>query len=205
MLLRGTGKAILAAVAAVQLGACATVLEGTNQPVAINTGTVADVDCTLNSPAFGSRTAKAPGVVTVEKSRHDIKVHCTKPGYQDGSGVIKSHFAAATVGNVLFGVSGIVIGGVVDAASGAANKYDAQLNIVMTPLPEPPVPDSKAARRALVRLQPQPAPEPVPAAGVAAPAVPDNPATDAAPRAPMCRDVGGYEEYKKRTGEVCRL
>jgi hypothetical protein len=22
---------------------------------------------------------------------------------------------------------------------------------------------------------------------------------------PLCKDVGGYEEYKRRTGEVCRL
>ncbi len=182
-------------------GGCATVLEGTSQVITVNTGAVADVDCTLSSPAFGSRTMKAPGAVTIEKSKHDVNVHCTKEGYEDGKAAITSHFAAATAANIVFGLSGIVIGGVIDAASGASNKYDAEVAIVMTPKPEPPLQPGRARR--------------VPAPAIVAPAAaapagmpiasPAPPATEAKAPPPPCREVGGYEDYKKKTGEVCRL
>lgn len=189
--------AALSALLGLQLGACATVFEGTTQPVTVNTGTVADVDCTLTSPAFGSRTMKAPGVVTVEKSKHNINVNCTKEGYEPGQAVIVSHFAAAAAANILFGVSGIVVGGLVDAASGAGNKYDSQVNVTMAEKPQPPA-DPKRARRT-ARVEP---PKPTPAASTmkAEPPKPEAPKV-----APLCREVGGYEAYKQKTGEVCRI
>lgn len=188
-------QAALGALLAVQLGACATVLEGTSQAVTINTGAVADVDCSLTSPAFGSRSMKAPGVVTLEKSKHNVQVACKKEGYHDGQAVITSHFAAAAAGNILFGLSGIVIGGIVDAASGAGNKYDAQVTVVMAAKPEPPPADPKRARRT-ARAQPKEPPKPAAEPAKASPE--DKPQ-------PKCSEVGGYEAYKQRTGEVCRL
>jgi hypothetical protein len=191
-------QAALAALLAAQLGACATVLEGTSQAVTINTGAVADVDCTLTSPAFGSRSLKAPGVVTLEKSKHNVQVACKKEGYHDGQAVITSHFAAAAAGNILFGLSGIVIGGVVDAASGAGNKYDSQVTVVMAAKPDPAPTDPKRARRT-TRAQPKEPPPPPPPS-----AKPEPAAAEQKPQ-PKCSEVGGYEAYKQRTGEVCRL
>jgi hypothetical protein len=193
-------QAALTALLAAQLGACATVFEGTSQPVTINTGAVTDVDCTLTSPSFGSQSVKAPGVVTVEKSKHNIQVNCKKEGYADGQAVIVSHFAAAAAANILFGVSGIVIGGIVDAASGAGNKYDSQISVVMVPKPEPEAVDPKKARRT-ARTQPK-------APAVATPAsmpAPPKPAVEEKKAQPFCREVGGYEAYKQRTGEICRI
>jgi hypothetical protein len=190
-------QAALVALLAGPLGACATVLEGTSQAVTINTGTVADVDCTLTSPGFGSRSVKAPGVVTLEKSKHNVQVACKKEGYHDGQAVITSHFAAAAAGNILFGVSGIVIGGLVDAASGAGNKYDAQVTVVMAAKPEPEPADPKRARRT-ARTEPKP-PAPTPAVAQPAPA-----AAEPKPQ-PKCAEVGGYEAYKQKTGEICRI
>ena len=189
--------AALSALLGLQLGACATVFEGTTQPVTVNTGTVADVDCTLTSPAFGSLTMKAPGVVTIEKSKHNINVNCTKEGYEPGQAVIVSHFAAAAAANILFGVSGIVVGGIVDAASGAGNKYDSQVSVTMAAKPEPAPADPKRARRT-ARVEPN---KPVaPAAMKVEPPKPEAPKV-----APLCRDVGGYEAYKQKTGDVCRI
>jgi hypothetical protein len=187
--------AALSALLGLQLGACATVLEGTSQAITVNTGNVTDVDCTLTSPGFGARNMKAPGVVTIEKSKHNVSVNCAKEGYENGQAVIVSHFAAAAAGNILFGLSGIVVGGIVDAASGAGNKYDSQVNVVMVAKPEPPSAGPKRARRT-ARVEPKPAPA----------AVKTEPPKPEAPRvAPLCREVGGYEAYKQKTGEVCRI
>jgi hypothetical protein len=192
--------AALSALLGLQLGACATVFEGTTQPITVNTGTVADVDCKLTSPAFGTLSMKAPGVVTVEKSKHNINVNCTKEGYEPGQAVIVSHFAAAAAANILFGLSGIVVGGLVDAASGAGNKYDSQVNVTMAAKPEPePVPADPRRARRTARVEP---PKPTPAASTmkAEPPKPEAPKV-----APMCREVGGYEAYKQKTGEICRI
>ena len=61
-----------------------------------------------------------------------MAVTCQAQCYAKGVGTLASHTEMMTAGNVLF--DGL-IGLGVDAASGAMNKYDPGVEVVMTPLP----------------------------------------------------------------------
>lgn len=119
---------------AVLLSGCATVKEGRRQSIAIETPPTTGAQCTLSS-GEGTWYVVSPGAVEVQKSEGDMSVHCTKPGWQDGSGEIPSSFEGWTAGNIVFGVVGGVIGTGVDLASGAAHEYPHAFNVPMTPLP----------------------------------------------------------------------
>src|ERR1700756_3551533 len=69
------------------LSGCATAIEGTSQGIAITTMPAAGANCVL-SGREGNWSVTTPGVVRVEKSKEDIAVHCSKPGWQDAAAVI---------------------------------------------------------------------------------------------------------------------
>lgn len=92
----------------------------------MNTPGVNGAMCQLQSPAVGTRTVQTP------KSKHNVAVTCQAQCYAKGVGTLASHTEMMTAGNVLFGG---IIGLGVDAASGAMNKYDPGVEVVMTPLP----------------------------------------------------------------------
>ena len=71
-----------------------------------------------------------PASVTVDKSKNNISILCTKDGHFDGSGVAESTFEGMTFGNIIFGG---VIGVGIDAASGAMNQYPASVTVVLPP------------------------------------------------------------------------
>lgn len=122
--------AFLAGAAAI--AGCATITKGTSQSIAIVTPNAPGATCTLTSDALGSRTVTTPATVAVEKSKDNINVVCKKACFQDGAGVVVSGTEAMTAGNI---IAGGVIGLGVDAASGALNKYAAETQIHMTPIP----------------------------------------------------------------------
>src|ERR1043165_3527759 len=106
-----------AAVAAlgVAVSACATIIDGTTQSVSVNTSPEQRAACTLiTSP--GTWYVTSPGSTTVHKTKTDLDVTCTKPGYKPGHVVAASHFTGKTAGNIL---AGGLVGVGVDAASGA--------------------------------------------------------------------------------------
>lgn len=105
---------------------CSTIVKGTDQQVSVNTPGVNGAKCQLQSPAIGTRTVQTP------KSKHNVAVTCQAQCYAKGVGTLASHTEMMTAGNVLFGG---IIGLGVDAASGAMNKYDPGVEVVMTPLP----------------------------------------------------------------------
>jgi hypothetical protein len=113
-------------------GSCSTIVKGTDQQVSVNTPGVPGAMCQLQSPGIGRRTVQTPANVVLPKSRHNVAVSCTAQCYSPGVGTLGSHTEVMTAGNIVFGG---LIGVGVDAASGAMNKYDPQVDIVMTPLP----------------------------------------------------------------------
>lgn len=133
--------AVLALVAL--LPACATVVEGTSDTVTLST-TPAGATCTVdrNGERVGA-VAATPGSLRLSKSRHDLNVTCTKEGYQPSTTTASSRFTGATFGNVLVGG---VVGVVVDAASGANNRYppDVRLDLAENPAAPPPAPVAQA-------------------------------------------------------------
>lgn len=99
--------------AGLQLGGCATVLNGTSQDVAfdsepegaviaIHTGQNCVTPCTFSM-----------------KRGDDARVEITKPGFQPVTIYIQSRLAGSTFGNIL---AGGVIGAVVDGSNGSSNR-----------------------------------------------------------------------------------
>lgn len=112
-------RAAFAMMALFALGACATITEGGDQTVLIDSAPRgAECDITRESKLI-AHVDSTPESVHVEKAAADIIVQCEKDGAK-GNGVLPSEFAGATAGNILLGG---FIGLGVDAMSGAANKY----------------------------------------------------------------------------------
>jgi TonB family protein len=121
----------LAALAAlsVAVSGCATIVEGTTQPVSVSSAPEQGAQCTLVN-SQGTWYLTTPGSTTVHKTKTDLKVTCNKPGYEQGQVVAASHFGAATAGNV---ISGGLVGIGVDAASGANYHYDSPIVVTLGP------------------------------------------------------------------------
>lgn len=112
---------------AVMLSGCATIIEGTTQPVSVNTTPEQGAQCTLTN-SQGTWYVTSPGSTTVHKTKTDLDVTCAKSGFQPGHVVAASHLGATTAANV---IAGGVIGLGVDAASGANYHYDSPLTVAL--------------------------------------------------------------------------
>jgi hypothetical protein len=128
----GRVATVLCGVISLVFAGCSTVVKGTEQQVSVNTPGVPGAVCQLTSPAIGTRTVQTPGNIVLPKSRHNVAVTCRAQCYGDGVSTLASHTEVMTAGNILLGG---VIGLGVDAASGAMNKYDPGVEVMMTPLP----------------------------------------------------------------------
>ena len=120
--------AVIAA-AGVALAGCATMVKSAKQDVGVVTPPVEGATCVLQN-SRGSWTVVTPGAAHVLRSKDDMNVTCTKPGYQDAHVTIASDFNGATVGNA---IAGGVVGIGVDAASGADFSYPHSFQIPMHP------------------------------------------------------------------------
>ncbi len=110
--------------------ACATVVGGTTQEVFIETDPPA-AECRVDRLGANVGLVKpTPGRVNVSRSKETMVVSCTREGYEQSNEVLASSFTGATVGNILLGG---IVGIVVDAASGANNKYPDKVIVIMTP------------------------------------------------------------------------
>lgn len=119
---------------ALQIGGCATVINGTSQDVNIDTPNAAKAECTLSNRSMEQPlTVVTPATVRVPRSGGDLGVTCEREGYHPASGRIGSLFTGTTVGNVLIGG---LIGVAVDATSGANNRYPRDIEIYLTRLGE---------------------------------------------------------------------
>lgn len=117
--------ALAALLCASGLAGCATIIEGTTQPVSVNTTPQDGAKCTLTN-SEGTWYVTTPGSTTVHKTKNDLTVDCTKDGFAGGHTVAQSHFGAATAGNV---IAGGVIGIGIDAASGANYHYNSPITV----------------------------------------------------------------------------
>jgi hypothetical protein len=75
---------------------------------------------------------QTPAYITLPKSKHNVAVSCTAQCYSPGVSTLASHTEVMTAGNVAFGG---LIGLGIDAASGAMNTYDPNVEVIMSPLP----------------------------------------------------------------------
>jgi hypothetical protein len=126
-------KALAAICAAGAVSGCAAIFDGTTQQIAVNT-TPPDARCKfMRNGSVIADISSTPSAVTIQKTKHDITIVCSKPGYEDATFINKSGVAGATFANIL---GGVVTGGIawaVDSGSGADNKYDGQINMSLAP------------------------------------------------------------------------
>ena len=86
--------------------------------------------CNLSQNNRNIGQVVTPGGVTVEKTKHDIQVTCTKEGYQTATGYLDSETEGSTWGNILLGGG---IGWAVDSASGSDNDYPDYITVTLVP------------------------------------------------------------------------
>lgn len=94
------------------LGGCATVLNGTSQPVEFQSDPAGATIRLVNG-----QTCVTPCEYSMRRG-HDSMVTFTLEGYQPVEVYIQSRTGGSVVGNIL---AGGIIGGVVDASNGASN------------------------------------------------------------------------------------
>jgi hypothetical protein len=130
-------KIILPLAAMALLSACSTISDGTTQEIVINTNPEGANCALMREGVAVARVNPTPGAATVQKTKHDITVVCTKPGFQQATFMNKSGVAANTFGNIILGGG---IGWAIDSATGADNKYESPVNVTMIPEGAAPAP-----------------------------------------------------------------
>jgi len=108
---------------------CASIIKGSTQSITISTPPTTGAICNLSN-GQDNWEVMSPGAASVDKSKADIQIRCTKPGWQAAT----SNFEGWTVGNLVFGG---IIGLGVDAATGAINEYPRTFQVPMSPLSAP--------------------------------------------------------------------
>lgn len=114
----------------VSLVGCASIVEGTDQTIAIKTDPP-EAECSLTQEGkLVGKIDKTPGTVSLDKSKEDLVVECSKEGHFKEVSNVTSSFEGMTFGNIIFGG---IIGVGVDAASGAMHHYPEEVTVLLTP------------------------------------------------------------------------
>lgn len=120
--------AITTSCLAISLGGCATIISGDSEDISISTTPNLDANCVASNSRGSWNVEHAPNNVMVKRSNSNLIVHCkTKDGYK-GTRVVNSGIKSTAAGNLLLGG---VIGGGIDAASGAAFDYPSDIIVPM--------------------------------------------------------------------------
>lgn len=124
----------IAALAAVFFCAgCASVVDGSTQPIYVTTTPETGATC-ICSNERGKWTVSTPGTVIVKKSESVLEIHCRKPGYKDGTAYAAGkETAAGLIGNALPYIG--LLNAITDASTGAALTYPGSYTIDMQPVP----------------------------------------------------------------------
>lgn len=110
------------------LTGCASIVNGTNQPVSVQTPPTSQAHCSLVNDKGRWFVNSTPGSVTVSRSFQDLLVSCEKTGYRPAMTRVKSRTKPMAFGNIIFGG---VIGAGVDMADGAAYDYPTLISVPM--------------------------------------------------------------------------
>lgn len=155
MLFRSRNGVVL--MAAFQLAGCASIVNGQNQSVSVesrtDTGPLAGASCKLSNNK-GTWFVTTPGSTIVQRSFEDLSVRCDKDTLEPGLVSVKSSTKAMAFGNIIFGG---VIGAGVDMSTGAAYDYPTLITVQMGKSTTQAAP-SQAAAKAPEAGAPTPAP-----------------------------------------------
>lgn len=129
-------KSLLTAmiVLSVSLTGCATMFSGSTQTVrvkAVSSKTnkvIPNAQCTLSTDTNKYLIDSNPGKVVLSKGQGALHINCKAKGYKQKKVGAGESFNAWTAANVVFWP-----GAIVDAATGAAEKYPSHITAVMEP------------------------------------------------------------------------
>jgi hypothetical protein len=125
-------KSCLSLLALINLSACATIVSGTQQSMFVDTPELEGASCKLTDSKSGTWILEnTPGSVSVAKGNGPMNITCKKNGYKTATTSVEEEVAGATLGNVILGGG---VGILVDAASGAAQKYPDKTVVWMQPV-----------------------------------------------------------------------
>lgn len=111
--------------------ACASVTQGSTQTVTVITEPAGAICELKRGGTMVAIVNPTPGSVTVDKSKDDITISCTKPEHETVAQLLSSKFQGATIGNAILGGG---IGLIIDAASGAMYYYPDSIDLLVPPL-----------------------------------------------------------------------
>ncbi|MFA4994170.1 MAG: hypothetical protein WC521_02575 [Bdellovibrionales bacterium] len=115
--------------AMLMVSGCSTIIEGRSQQIQINTNPEGAACKLVRKGETLTTVSPTPACAYIEKTKDDIKIICSKTGYETATYMNKSSSAGATFGNI---VAGGLIGWGVDSATGSDNKYDSPVNITLS-------------------------------------------------------------------------
>ena len=136
------GRLLMFCALAVASPACATIIHGTTQELYIESepqGASCKVDREGTAAGVVDPT---PGKLTVRRHKDSIVVSCALDGYEPSNEVLAASFTGLTLGNLI--LPGGMVGVMIDASTGANNKYPERIVVVMTPANFPNAPTRDA-------------------------------------------------------------
>lgn len=129
--MRIRGRACVVTVAAILMASCATIIAGRTQAVYVETPEVEGARCDFSdSKSVQSLLPSTPGAVMVRKGDGPLTVTCRKEGYETKIVKVEETVSGLVFGNILLGG---VVGIIIDATTGAAQKYPDKLVVWLKP------------------------------------------------------------------------
>ncbi len=120
-------QAALTLIAASLTAGCASVVDGTTQPIYVATTPIAGATCTCTNDR-GEWSVVTPGSVVIKKSQSVLQIRCIKPGYLEGKFFAAGHMTTAGMVGAMLPYVGL-IDSAVDASTGAALTYPGTYSI----------------------------------------------------------------------------
>jgi hypothetical protein len=145
-------KRVVAVPCLLLLEGCATVFEGTDQTVQINASPKSTICVAKREGVSIGSTSASNNTIQISKSRHDIFLTCSAPGYQEATTKMVPSASVGGVASVFFFDFGLT-----DYATGALNKYSKSVTVNLLPLGAGPAPRRTVRCRTssgVVRLTP---------------------------------------------------
>ncbi|MDB5411181.1 MAG: hypothetical protein JWL84_6093 [Rhodospirillales bacterium] len=135
------------------LGACATIVSGSDETISVTTPEVQAANCKLQNGKGEWNVASTPGTTLVKNSAGNMTVTCEKDGYEKGSTTYASNLKGWIFGNIAFGG---LVGIIIDLSTGAGFEYPTAMPVAMKKIE--PLAAAPAARPAIPADQEKPGP-----------------------------------------------
>lgn len=122
-------RKVLLLASASMLSACASIVSDNDSTTYFQTDPVEKARCELHGQDF-TRVINTPDSINLPSDAAPITVACSAPGYRTTTKELDTELDGWIFGNLIFGG---IVGGVVDIARGAGQKYPPQITVILDP------------------------------------------------------------------------